>query len=476
MVDLLVADDLRMREGVKDALGMELNTALFPILLKHLKSIVAHFFEHEQAKPQSPFSHFIEQAISMLRLFFKRINEPLAKPVAKRLAGLLVDFARYTNQLGSLGSDFSPFATRIKYKMAQLCELLVAHKDRPPLVNSPVLKSQLIGYFLAWATSIIIVHLHILTPLPFSFSDFCFALAAFYNRLKLRPRHALRNPPFTNPDVINVCLFSRHYDYLSFLLTEVTKLEAVAVCSRKGKMVAGGKIWGGLQQQDGGGGVLEQAAALQRKLASITRKIVKLAGFRKQTINCLVKLMAANINPAFRYFVNMFHYPDNRIKQANTHILWEVVKQGGHLLPELVKPVRATGLDKIMITRPDLTLALAICKVCGSANFKEVTEVILNIFDYCKGVIKFLKASIKREVATTSQRCSGGTCSPHSCSPSLPGPRATTMCRPRSRTCWLALPTSPWSPFNPHRASAEEDKAARNLEQVTEAFLNVIHY
>ncbi|WAR53900.1 hypothetical protein PtB15_3B409 [Puccinia triticina] len=416
MVDLLVADDLRMREGVKDALGMELNTALFPILLKHLKSIVAHFFEHEQAKPQSPFSHFIEQAISMLRLFFKRINEPLAKPVAKRLAGLLVDFARYTNQLGSLGSDFSPIATRIKYKMAQLCELLVAHKDRPPLVNSPVLKSQLIGYFLAWATSIIIVSCILAKEASRQranrdLSIACLkALAAFYNRLKLRPRHALRNPPFTNPDVINVCLFSRHYDYLSFLLTEVTKLEAVAVCSRKGKMVAGGKIWGGLQQQDGGGGVLEQAAALQRKLALITRKIVKLAGFRKQTINCLVKLMAANINPAFRYFVNMFHYPDNRIKQANTHILWEVVKQGGHLLPELVKPVRATGLDKIMITRPDLTLALAICKVCGSANFKEVTEVILNIFDYCKGVIKFLKASIKREVAVTGAL----SCMPHS--------------------------------------------------------------
>jgi len=28
--------------------------------------------------------------------------------------------------------------------------------------------------------------------------------------------------------------------------------------------------------------------------------------------------------------------------------------------------------------------------------------------------------------------------------------------------------------FDPHRASADDDEAARNLEQVTEAFLNVI--
>jgi neurofibromin 1 len=154
MVDLLVADDLRMREGVKDALGTELNTALFPILLKHLKSIVAHFFENDRAKPQSPFSHFIEQAISMLRLFFERITEPLSELTSERVCSLLIDFTRYTNRLGNLGSEFQAIATRIKYKMAQLCELIVAHKDRIPLINNPVVKNQMIDYFLAWATSV----------------------------------------------------------------------------------------------------------------------------------------------------------------------------------------------------------------------------------------------------------------------------------------------------------------------------------
>jgi hypothetical protein len=48
MVDLLVADGLRMREGEKDALGTELHASgLFPILLKHLWLIVAHFFGDE---------------------------------------------------------------------------------------------------------------------------------------------------------------------------------------------------------------------------------------------------------------------------------------------------------------------------------------------------------------------------------------------------------------------------------------------
>jgi hypothetical protein len=65
---------------------------------------------------------------------------------------------------------------------------------------------------------------------------------------------------------------------------------------------------------------------------------VELAGFRQQTMSYLVTLMAANMNLAFRYFVNMLPHPDSRIKQANIQILSEVIKEGGHLLPDLAKP------------------------------------------------------------------------------------------------------------------------------------------
>ncbi|PLW05507.1 hypothetical protein PCASD_23830, partial [Puccinia coronata f. sp. avenae] len=479
MVDLLVADDLRMREGVKDALGTELHTSLFPILLKHLRSIVAHFFENERAKPQSPFSHFIEQAISMLRLFFERIVEPLSEQTSERVSALLIDFVRYTNRLGSLGSDYQPIATRIKYKMAQLCELIVNHKDRPPLINNPAVKNQMIDYFLAWATNVNMVSCISAEEASRQranrdLSMACLkALAAYYDKLKLQAKHSLgRHPPKSH--LVHVRLFSRHYDYLTFMLAEVTKLEAVAVRSRKGKMASGGTL-------GGNGSTPEQAAALQRELSSITREIVELTGFREQTMNCLVKLMAANMNPAFRYFVNMFHHPDTRIKQANIQILWEVIKEGGHLLPDLVKPVRASGLDKIvdMICRPDLTLALAMCKICGSADFEEMTEVILNIFDHRKGVIKFLKASIEREVAGTDHESTvfRGNSFTTRLLTIFARAQGYDYLRTTLSNLLVGLSNKPSEfsvDFDPHRASADDDEAARNLEQVTEAFLNVI--
>jgi hypothetical protein len=68
--------------------------------------------------------------------------------------------------------------------------------------------------------------------------------------------------------------------------------------------------------QAGNGSTPEQAAALQRELSLITREIVELTEFREQTMSCLVKLVAANMNPAFRYLVNLFHHRDTHIKQA----------------------------------------------------------------------------------------------------------------------------------------------------------------
>ncbi|KAH9819427.1 hypothetical protein DFH28DRAFT_1080087 [Melampsora americana] len=326
MVDLLVADDLRMREGVKDALGTELSVSLFPILLKHLKSIVAHFFEHGRPKPQSPFTHFIEQAISI-----------------------------------------------------------------------------------------------------------------------------------------------RHFDYLTHMLSEIAKLETKSL-----------RLCVALSKASNANG-REPTAALQRELSSITRELVEVSSFRDQTMNCLIKLMGSNMNPAFRYFVNMFHHPDLRIRQAQIQILRDVIKESGHQLPKLVKPVKENGLEKIidMICRPDLTLALALCKVCGSADFEELTEIILNIFDCRKGVIKFLKAVIEKEVSETEHESTvfRGNSFTTRLLTVFARAKGYDYLRNTLANLLLGLSNKPSEfsmDFDPHRASADDDEASRNLEQVTEAFLNVI--
>lgn len=151
-----------------------------------------------------------------------------------------------------------------------------------------------------------------------------------------------------------------------------------------------------------------------------------------------------------------------------------------------------------MICRPDLTLALALCKACGSADYEEMTEIVLNIFDSRKGVIKFLKAAIEKEVHDTGT--SVLRLAPFgSLSDSISSEHESTVFRGNSFTTRLLTvfarakgydylrntlanlllglsnkPSEFSMDFDPHRATADDDEAARNLEQVTEAFLNVI--
>ncbi|MBW0580198.1 hypothetical protein O181_119913 [Austropuccinia psidii MF-1] len=125
-----------------------------------------------------------------------------------------------------------------------------------------------------------------------------------------------------------------------------------------------------------------------------------------------------------------------------------------------------------MICQPNIMLALAICKFCGSADFKEMTEVILNIFDNQKGIIKFLKAAIEREVAETEHQ------STVLCGNSFTTQLLTISAQAQGydylqstlANFLLGLSNKPTEflvDFGPHRPSDEDDKAARNLDQLT---------
>lgn len=81
-----------------------------------------------------------------------------------------------------------------------------------------------------------------------------------------------------------------------------------------------------------------------------------------------------------------------------------VVEKGTRLdlLPKI--PIDST-FDKLieLIRSPDLSLALALCEVCSAANFEELTEIFLKVFDDRKSISKLLKAVVEMEVSVTGK-------------------------------------------------------------------------
>lgn len=46
-----VSDSIKVRDAVKDALGLDLSQVQFSLFFKHLRSIVEHFFDNEKGTP-----------------------------------------------------------------------------------------------------------------------------------------------------------------------------------------------------------------------------------------------------------------------------------------------------------------------------------------------------------------------------------------------------------------------------------------
>ncbi|OZJ03142.1 hypothetical protein BZG36_04650, partial [Bifiguratus adelaidae] len=121
MVDLLVSDNVVVREVVKEILGTDLSPGLYALLFHHLETAVARFFDSDRSAICSDRNTlFIEHAISVLKLLLDRMGDPFDNLFAVDFGGLVHLFAKYLNKLGT-----NTLALRIKVKFCQMCEVLM---------------------------------------------------------------------------------------------------------------------------------------------------------------------------------------------------------------------------------------------------------------------------------------------------------------------------------------------------------------
>ncbi|KAF9578599.1 Ras GTPase activating protein ira2, partial [Lunasporangiospora selenospora] len=77
MVQLLVNEQVFVRDVVKRTLGSELSPSLYPVLFKQLIYVVSRFFDsHGDAMCTDQYTMFVDQAISVLKLVLDRMSSP----------------------------------------------------------------------------------------------------------------------------------------------------------------------------------------------------------------------------------------------------------------------------------------------------------------------------------------------------------------------------------------------------------------
>ncbi|KAI8847022.1 hypothetical protein BC829DRAFT_444891 [Chytridium lagenaria] len=136
LINLLVCDNVVVREAVKEFLGNELNEKLFEILLTHFENIVARFLHSSEPVGVERNVLFVESAITVLKMILERAEGSSQHDFVGISAS--VDF-------GTLGTTW-----RITVKMCQFVEVMVAKRDLIALRQDIRVRNTLMECLIDW--------------------------------------------------------------------------------------------------------------------------------------------------------------------------------------------------------------------------------------------------------------------------------------------------------------------------------------
>jgi neurofibromin 1 len=146
--DLLVSDNVFIRESVKDSLGNDLSTALYAILFHHLTSMTTKLFANEKPITGKTNTLFVEQAILVLKLILDRLVDPNDCLMNIEFGSFILQFTRYVDVL----SD-NYVTLRVKIKLCTLVETCLSKKEQIVIGNETRLRNKLLGVLRDWTSN-----------------------------------------------------------------------------------------------------------------------------------------------------------------------------------------------------------------------------------------------------------------------------------------------------------------------------------
>lgn len=188
MVDLLLCDNIIVREWVKEILGTDLSPALYPMLFRYMETVLAKYFGPDGDPICSGRNTlFVEQAISVLKLVLDRMEGSPENLLTVDFSSLINQYAKYLNKLGSGQS-----ALKIKIKFCQLTEVLMVKKDKVTLRQEFRLRNKLLEIIVEWTSDFSLVKYWIVYFFSFLFI-FLFRNLIHPLNIQHLKRHRARN-------------------------------------------------------------------------------------------------------------------------------------------------------------------------------------------------------------------------------------------------------------------------------------------
>ncbi|KAJ3107169.1 Ras GTPase activating protein ira2 [Phlyctochytrium bullatum] len=402
LINLLVCDNVVVREAVKEFLGNELNERLFDILLTHYENIVARFLHSNEVVGIERNVLFVESAITVLKMILERTEGSshlgdFTISGSVDFGSLVVAMIQFLNRL-SFGYGVPQTTTwRITVKMCQFIEVMVGKRDLIAMRQDIRVRNSLMECLLDWNSRAQQMQLaiegdvsqaknsKILRDLDIGSMK---AMVAVLSGLPLQPASeaiAAVSAGFGATDDSDVYdaaneakgkLFCK---YLDFFLKVLQKCKSIEDMEARNLLDP------------------------QMLAARSKENMQHLNTLKEYTIVALSNLLSANIDIGLKYSLSMGYHEDLKTRAAFMQVLTNLLEGGAaEQFANLGEEGLATRsryerlLD--LVVQDDLSIALALSDV---AEFEEVASTLMSIFDARGQTQRLLTALIENEVERT---------------------------------------------------------------------------
>ncbi|KAI8972992.1 hypothetical protein BDB01DRAFT_839035 [Pilobolus umbonatus] len=381
MVDLLLCDNVIVREWVKEILGSDLSPALYPMLFRYMETVLSKHFESD-GDPicNSRNTLFVEQAISVLKLVLDRMESSAENLLTVDFSSLINQYARYLNKLGNDQS-----ALKIKIKFCQLTKVLMTKKDKVTLRQEFKLRNKLLEIIVEWTSDF-----SLKPDLTSQFSSFEVSQSEKLHReLDLACLGTivglLHQLPLQSSDPVHesdsTSLKSKiFYNYFTFFL----------------------KLLNRCRDSENESETHQNRSYLDTMTKTKENVNTYLAPLKEKTILAMSNLLSANVDAGLKYCLSMGYHDDPQMRTAFMKVLTNILNQGTEF-ETLAETVMIDRYEKLvnMLVGMDLQLALSLCDVCPASDVEDAAHALLASFASRGKTLVLLKAVIQKEVQNT---------------------------------------------------------------------------
>lgn len=348
----------QIQKHVKELVGNEMSSQLYPILFDQIRAIVEKFFDQQgQVVVTDINTQFIEHTIFIMKSVLegrqgKDEQTPNEHLGVTSIEGMMLAIVRYVRHL-----DMTVHAIQIKTKLCQLVEVLMKRRDDLAFRQEMKFRNKLVEYLTDWVMGTS----HQIAPpssgdvtiITRDLDQACMAcVGALLKGLPLQPEESDRG------DLMDAksALFLKYFTLFMNLLNDCVDIEPEKEASNPPTM-------------------------MRPRVAA-----TKLTALRNSTIQAMSNLLSANIDSGLMHSIDLGYNPDLQTRAAFMEVLTQILQQGTEFdtLAETVLADRFEQLVQLVTMISDkgeLPIAMALANVVTTSQMDELARVLVTLFD-----------------------------------------------------------------------------------------------